>query len=174
MTINLIEKQLTIFTQSLFLPSTDSSAGHGSFSAGGSSGSGGGSSGSGGMRESLSLSSASSDSAIEMHLTWAQFAQFCVVAALWFLQQAVAANALLAQCSNLTLPELDALRFGFSQYDTDLSGVISTADLYCLLQVMLKCIVSFLAFQVIRATHCSIIISWYRYNELALLHKALS
>lgn len=74
----------------------------------------------------------------ELTLSWAQFGHFCVVSALWFLQQAVLANRLLAQCSNLTLPELDALRFGFSQYDTDLSGVIPAADLFSLLQVCLS------------------------------------
>lgn len=74
----------------------------------------------------------------EMSLTWNQFAQLCVVSALWFLQQAAAAHELLGQCTStsLTLEELAALRFGFSQYDSELSGVISVSDLRSLLQVL--------------------------------------
>lgn len=86
-----------------------------------------------------------------MSLTWNQFAQFCVTAALWFLQQAVTAHQLLAQCSNLTLAELDALRFGFSQYDTELSGLIQASDLHSLLQVSVQTLRSVYVFM--RASH---------------------
>jgi len=69
-------------------------------------------------------------------LTWNQFAQFCIVSGLWFMQQATAANTLLRTVPDMTLQELDALRFGFSQYDSQLSGSVSSSDLYVLLQDM--------------------------------------
>lgn len=115
MSTGLIEKLLSIYTQSLFVPLSTHHTNHNNHS-----------------RRSPDDTPSSGE---ELALNWAQFGHFCVVCALWLLQQAVLANRLLAQCSNLTLPELDALRFGFSQYDTDLSGVIPAADLFSLLQV---------------------------------------
>jgi hypothetical protein len=105
---DLVEKLLNIYTQALFVTSSSRAAAH---------------------------SAHSGEEEAEMSLAWSQFAQFCVVCALCFLQQAVAALQLLSQCPNLTLPEYAALRFGFSQYDNDLSGCIQSTDLQSLLQV---------------------------------------
>ena len=112
MTIELMEKLLNIHTQSLFVSDIQRS------------------------KQSSSTAAAGNEKDAEMSLTWGQFSQFCVTCALWFLQQAVSAHHLLLDCSNLTLSELDALRFGFSQYDADLSGIIPSSDLQSLLQVI--------------------------------------
>jgi hypothetical protein len=105
--MDIVEKIINIYTQALFVPD---------------------------IRRAGSTP-ASHAKATEMALTWSQFAQLCIVCALWYLQQAVSAHELLAQCTSLTLEELAALRFGFAQYDAELSSVISVSDLHSLLQV---------------------------------------
>lgn len=110
MTIDLVEKLLNIHTQSLFVSDIQ-------------------------RFKTVSAQGKANTEDVEMSLTWGQFSQFCVSCAMWFLQQAVAAHHLLLECETLTLPELDALRFGFSQYDADLSGIIPSSDLQSLLQV---------------------------------------
>jgi hypothetical protein len=105
--MDIVEKIINIYTQALFVPD---------------------------IRRAGSTP-ASQAKATEMALTWSQFAQLCIVSALWYLQQAVSAHELLAQCTSLTLEELAALRFGFAQYDAELSSIISVSDLHSLLQV---------------------------------------
>eukprot|EP00600_Ochromonadales_sp_CCMP1393_P007345 CAMPEP_0174957576 /NCGR_PEP_ID=MMETSP0004_2-20121128/2147_1 /TAXON_ID=420556 /ORGANISM="Ochromonas sp., Strain CCMP1393" /LENGTH=128 /DNA_ID=CAMNT_0016205697 /DNA_START=168 /DNA_END=551 /DNA_ORIENTATION=- len=78
----------------------------------------------------------SADDIDAQELSWSQFSHFCIAASLWFIQQATTANQLVSQCQALSLTELDALRFGFYQYDTELSGTIATSDLFCLLEDM--------------------------------------
>ena len=70
-----------------------------------------------------------------MMFTWNQFAQFCTNCCLWFLKQSLYTHHILLQCTNLTLPELNALREVFLQYDIDLSNNIPCSDLFSLLQV---------------------------------------
>jgi hypothetical protein len=111
---DLVEKLLNIYTQALFITSSRA------------------------VPAAAAHAAAQAGEEAEMSLTWSQFAQLCVVCALWFLQQAVAALQLLSQCPNLTLPEYAALRFGFSQYDNDLSGCIQSTDLQSLLQVRIS------------------------------------
>lgn len=70
----------------------------------------------------------------EDSITWSQLVYFTVVAGLWLLQQALIASNLCAEF-DISVAELDAIRFGFSQYDTQLSGEIPAGDVFYLLQV---------------------------------------
>lgn len=70
--------------------------------------------------------------------SWPQFLGFCSTAGVWLLRQGLLSLQLLSASGpeeGLSLRELDALRFAFMQYDADLSGVVSVADLFYLLQV---------------------------------------
>eukprot|EP01038_Epipyxis_sp_PR26KG_P012703 gene12703-17035_t len=72
-----------------------------------------------------------SDDSIE----WNQFMTFILVVGLWLIQTTVLMNNLKNDFS-MSVKELDAVRFGFAQYDYELTGEIMASDLRYLLQDM--------------------------------------
>lgn len=138
MTINLVEKLLSIYITTILGSSSDSdlnaSLTHLS------------------LNKSFSILNSvavdESEDGTSSNMQWEQLLTVCIISALWMLQQALTASSLIQENnaqytgSNtqdwnlLSLPELDGIRFGFNLYDRELSGEMAASDLPLLLQVL--------------------------------------